>query len=305
MVRNRGPVAHELIVVRRGSAGLPLRADGITVDEEALEPLTAGALEPGGCRPSASAAGPLDARPLRAVLQHVRPLPRRDAHRAGGADSGARPRVQALRRPRPSRHRRDPRDVRAVVGGDASRCRSGRPRARSTGRRSCRSPRGSATLAERYVSEVLLVRSGAQADPGVHGRRPARERRRAARRRRGPGGQRRRRRGRRSAGKSASMSAPSSSRSAGSSTTSPRPATRCSPAAPLDSVPLTRARAHRRPRSGAARSASSRRSRRTCHSNAARTIAAERRPQRRRPDLAADRARHRRAAHVAAPRAGR
>jgi uncharacterized cupredoxin-like copper-binding protein len=48
MVRNRGPVAHELIVVRRGSAPLPLRSDDTTVDEETLEPLTAGALEPGG-----------------------------------------------------------------------------------------------------------------------------------------------------------------------------------------------------------------------------------------------------------------
>ena len=52
-VRNRGPVAHELIVVRRGRAELPLRPDGTTVDEEALDPETAGALEPadaGGVR---------------------------------------------------------------------------------------------------------------------------------------------------------------------------------------------------------------------------------------------------------------
>ena len=47
MVRNRGPVAHELIVVRRGAAPLPLRSDDTTVDEETLEPVTAGALEPG------------------------------------------------------------------------------------------------------------------------------------------------------------------------------------------------------------------------------------------------------------------
>jgi hypothetical protein len=46
-VRNRGPVAHELIVVRRGRDALPLRSDGTTVDEEALDPVTAGALEPG------------------------------------------------------------------------------------------------------------------------------------------------------------------------------------------------------------------------------------------------------------------
>jgi len=47
-VRNRGPVAHELIVVRQGRQALPLRRDDVTVDEEALEPDTAGALEPGG-----------------------------------------------------------------------------------------------------------------------------------------------------------------------------------------------------------------------------------------------------------------
>jgi hypothetical protein len=46
-VRNRGPDAHELIVVRDRSSRLPLRRDGSTVSEEKLEPLIAGALEPG------------------------------------------------------------------------------------------------------------------------------------------------------------------------------------------------------------------------------------------------------------------
>jgi uncharacterized cupredoxin-like copper-binding protein len=46
-VRNRGPDAHELIVVRDRSTGLPLRRDGSTVSEEKLEPVIAGALEPG------------------------------------------------------------------------------------------------------------------------------------------------------------------------------------------------------------------------------------------------------------------
>ena len=45
-VRNRGPDGHELIVVREGGR-LPLRRDGSTVSEEKLEPLIAGALEPG------------------------------------------------------------------------------------------------------------------------------------------------------------------------------------------------------------------------------------------------------------------
>jgi uncharacterized cupredoxin-like copper-binding protein len=44
---NSGPDAHELIVVRSDSARLRLRADGMTVDEESLEPATVGSLEPG------------------------------------------------------------------------------------------------------------------------------------------------------------------------------------------------------------------------------------------------------------------
>jgi uncharacterized cupredoxin-like copper-binding protein len=48
---NRGPDAHELIVVRSPAGRLPLRSDGLTVDEEVLEHSTIGALEPG--RPGA------------------------------------------------------------------------------------------------------------------------------------------------------------------------------------------------------------------------------------------------------------
>jgi uncharacterized cupredoxin-like copper-binding protein len=46
-VYNNGPDAHELIVVREGSRPLPLRGDGLTVDEDAVERSTAGTLEPG------------------------------------------------------------------------------------------------------------------------------------------------------------------------------------------------------------------------------------------------------------------
>jgi uncharacterized cupredoxin-like copper-binding protein len=46
-VTNRGPDAHELIVVRARDSHLPLRSDGITVDEEGLEKTTLGTLEPG------------------------------------------------------------------------------------------------------------------------------------------------------------------------------------------------------------------------------------------------------------------
>jgi uncharacterized cupredoxin-like copper-binding protein len=45
-VHNRGPVAHELIVAREDAGSLPLRRDAATVDEDAIEPVTAGALEP-------------------------------------------------------------------------------------------------------------------------------------------------------------------------------------------------------------------------------------------------------------------
>lgn len=46
-VENQGPDDHELIVVRADDAPLPLRADGVTVDEDRLDPDTIGALEPG------------------------------------------------------------------------------------------------------------------------------------------------------------------------------------------------------------------------------------------------------------------
>lgn len=46
-VRNRGPEQHEFIVVRKRAAALPLRADGVTIDEEALEAAKIGGLEPG------------------------------------------------------------------------------------------------------------------------------------------------------------------------------------------------------------------------------------------------------------------
>ena len=45
-VTNRGPVGHELIVVRAPNADLPMRSDGLTVDEERLQHSEAGALEP-------------------------------------------------------------------------------------------------------------------------------------------------------------------------------------------------------------------------------------------------------------------
>lgn len=45
-VLNRGPVSHELIVVRGTDRALPMRQDGVTVDEDAVENRTVGVLEP-------------------------------------------------------------------------------------------------------------------------------------------------------------------------------------------------------------------------------------------------------------------
>jgi uncharacterized cupredoxin-like copper-binding protein len=45
--RNRGPDAHELIVVRASDGGLKLRSDGMTVSEEGLKAAVVGTLEPG------------------------------------------------------------------------------------------------------------------------------------------------------------------------------------------------------------------------------------------------------------------
>jgi len=47
VVDNDGPDAHELILVRLDGRPLPLRQDGLTVDEEVLERRTLGGLEPG------------------------------------------------------------------------------------------------------------------------------------------------------------------------------------------------------------------------------------------------------------------
>jgi uncharacterized cupredoxin-like copper-binding protein len=47
-VTNRGPVAHEVLVVRAEDGPLPLRADDVTIDEDAIEDITVGVLEPDG-----------------------------------------------------------------------------------------------------------------------------------------------------------------------------------------------------------------------------------------------------------------
>ena len=45
-VHNKGPDAHELLVVRAPDARLKMRSDGLTVDEESLQRSEVGVLEP-------------------------------------------------------------------------------------------------------------------------------------------------------------------------------------------------------------------------------------------------------------------
>jgi uncharacterized cupredoxin-like copper-binding protein len=49
VLKNRGPVSHELLIVRAGKTNrLPLRADGFTIDEESLDRRLVIAIEPAG-----------------------------------------------------------------------------------------------------------------------------------------------------------------------------------------------------------------------------------------------------------------
>jgi uncharacterized cupredoxin-like copper-binding protein len=45
VLRNQGPDTHELLIVRSPSSALPLRSDGLTVNETALDPATVGVIE--------------------------------------------------------------------------------------------------------------------------------------------------------------------------------------------------------------------------------------------------------------------
>jgi uncharacterized cupredoxin-like copper-binding protein len=45
VVNNEGPDTHELLIVRSSGQGLPLRSDGLTIDEEAVEKSTVEVME--------------------------------------------------------------------------------------------------------------------------------------------------------------------------------------------------------------------------------------------------------------------
>ncbi len=47
-VENRGPDDHELVMVRATKGRLPVRSDGLTVNEDGLLPRTALSIDPGG-----------------------------------------------------------------------------------------------------------------------------------------------------------------------------------------------------------------------------------------------------------------
>jgi uncharacterized cupredoxin-like copper-binding protein len=65
-VHNQGPDQHELIIVPGTIASLPLRADGLTVDEETVEASEPGALTPG--EPGSTRDLTVDLRPGRYVF---------------------------------------------------------------------------------------------------------------------------------------------------------------------------------------------------------------------------------------------
>jgi uncharacterized cupredoxin-like copper-binding protein len=46
VVRNKGPVSHELLVVRASTGRLPRRADGFTIDEDAIHNRVVKVIEP-------------------------------------------------------------------------------------------------------------------------------------------------------------------------------------------------------------------------------------------------------------------
>jgi uncharacterized cupredoxin-like copper-binding protein len=48
VLKNLGPVSHELLIVHADKNPLPLRVDGFTIDENAVEPRLVAAIEPAG-----------------------------------------------------------------------------------------------------------------------------------------------------------------------------------------------------------------------------------------------------------------
>ena len=185
LARNRGPDDHELIIVRENGTRLPFRTDGFTIDEDALEPREGrGARAIRRCH-GRQAASSSDPWPLRPVLQHGRPLPRRHAHDAGG-------RVAMLRNrrfhPFATRGRRTIGAILLTFGlfSALSVTLSIRAASRSQNQAVGRRARRTAADARRALRQGAAARPGGSAGrPGAIAALLSRERERAARRRRG------------------------------------------------------------------------------------------------------------------------
>jgi Sulfocyanin (SoxE) domain len=77
VLRNEGPVSHELLIVRASRNRLPLRADGFTIDEDSLHQRLVAAIEP-------QAPGKQSSVLLHLVPGHYHLLCNMSGHAAGG-----------------------------------------------------------------------------------------------------------------------------------------------------------------------------------------------------------------------------
>src|SRR5438105_1734979 len=158
----RCPRAHRRADEGRPAAASHRRHDGQRGEAGASRRRHSRARQAGQCP---RAAAPSGSRPLHAVLQHVGPLPRRHAHRAGGAVAMHRARAF---RPFAARGRHTVVGILltfalfSAVSVSLSIWATSRSRHRASVLEVAARQR---TLAERYVQEVLLARAGAQADP--------------------------------------------------------------------------------------------------------------------------------------------
>ena len=169
-LKNRGPEHHEFYVVRAGDGELPMRDDGLTVDEDAIEGRTAGVARGRHARQRSPPARAPASGSLRDVLQHVGPLPRRHGYRRRG---------EAVMRRSPTFRPLAMRGRRTVVAilvlfallSAASIVLSTRATGRSKNRAAVvQVAARQRTLSERYVMDVLLKRAGLEADPAYTAR---------------------------------------------------------------------------------------------------------------------------------------
>ena len=182
-IHNNGPDQHELIIapVHRGRlpggsydrtygfGDLPLRSDGLTVDEEAIHNSELGLDRASAARRHGVPEAASGARALRPVLQHGGPLHVRDAH-----DSHGHPMIARGRHYRPFSHSGRWTVIAIFLTFGAVSALTVTLSIAATSRSKNQAVvvevvSRQRTLAERYVEEVLLVRAGEKADPGRTG----------------------------------------------------------------------------------------------------------------------------------------